>query len=128
MHTFDESTWDMTLLTLISAHQKIQTPVAHLGATGLHVGDDATVVPLVAGDQVLALQHQAYHRRVRLELHVRAGVIPVEVFLQVLVHGRRQRVPDAHVREELRLRELEVGALQRGHVRLRAALWGSGGD
>ena len=45
---------------------------------------------------------------------------PVEVFLEVLVHGGRQRVPDADVREQLRLRDVEVHALQRRHVRLRA--------
>lgn len=44
---------------------------------------------------------------------------PVEVLLQVLVHVGRQRVPQAHVGKQLRLRGLKVEALAVGRVLLR---------
>ena len=90
----------------------------HLGAARLELHDHAGVVALVAGDEVRALQHEAHDGRVLGERDVLAGVVPVEVLLEVLVHVRRHGVPDARLRHRLGLGNLHVHVLERGHVRL----------
>mmetsp|Transcript_17534 Transcript_17534/g.48843 ORF Transcript_17534/g.48843 Transcript_17534/m.48843 type:complete len:660 (+) Transcript_17534:2749-4728(+) len=88
----------------------------HLGTVGLQLSHNTGVVALIAGHQVAALQHQAHHGGLRGELNVLAGVIPVQVLLQVLVEGGGHWVPDASLREQLRIGGLHVGALQGWHV------------
>ena len=66
---------------------------AYLGAAGLHLRDNARVVALVAGDQVGALEHQANDGRVLGKVHVLARVVPVQVLLDVLVHGCMRASP-----------------------------------
>mmetsp|Transcript_27247 Transcript_27247/g.59503 ORF Transcript_27247/g.59503 Transcript_27247/m.59503 type:complete len:1448 (-) Transcript_27247:88-4431(-) len=90
----------------------------NLGTLGLHLLHHSGVVTLVTGHQVGALQHEADHDGVRRELLVLAGVIPVEVLLEVLVHGRGSRVPDAHVGEHNRLRNRHLSTGEVLHVLL----------
>mmetsp|Transcript_12457 Transcript_12457/g.34666 ORF Transcript_12457/g.34666 Transcript_12457/m.34666 type:complete len:540 (-) Transcript_12457:608-2227(-) len=82
-----------------------------LGAPGLQVHDGGGVVRLVPGDQVSPLQDQADDRGVLLELHVPPRVVPVEVLLEILVHGGGHGVPDPRVREDHGLRDLDGGQL-----------------
>ena len=89
-----------------------------LGALRLELHHHAGVVALVAGDEVGALEDEADDGRVLGEGHVLAGVVPVEVLLEVLVHVRRHGVPDARLRHSLGLGNLHVHVLERGHVRL----------
>lgn len=51
----------------------------------------------------------------QLKLH-RLRCVPVEVLLEVLVVGGRQRVPDADLWEQLRLSDGEVHALELWHI------------
>mmetsp|Transcript_5701 Transcript_5701/g.23522 ORF Transcript_5701/g.23522 Transcript_5701/m.23522 type:complete len:1185 (+) Transcript_5701:1625-5179(+) len=90
----------------------------HLGAAGLELHHHARVVALIAGDKVRALEDEADNGGVLGEGHVLAGVVPVEVLLEVLVHGRRGGVPDADVGERLGLGNLHLHVLERGDVRL----------
>ena len=48
---------------------------------------------LVAGDQVRALEHQANDGRILGEVHVLARVVPVQVLLDVLIHGCMRALP-----------------------------------
>mmetsp|Transcript_15139 Transcript_15139/g.43048 ORF Transcript_15139/g.43048 Transcript_15139/m.43048 type:complete len:671 (-) Transcript_15139:57-2069(-) len=89
-----------------------------LGTTGLELGHDTGVMALVSGHQMRPLEHQSDHRGVLLELDVGPRVVPVQVLLQILVEGRRRRVPDADIREQLRLGRAEVHVLERGRVGL----------
>mmetsp|Transcript_11005 Transcript_11005/g.26903 ORF Transcript_11005/g.26903 Transcript_11005/m.26903 type:complete len:312 (+) Transcript_11005:2848-3783(+) len=87
-----------------------------LGAAGLELHHHASVVSIVASDQVRALKHHANHGRVLGKLHVLAGVVPVQVLLEVRVHGGRGGVPDAEVREGDRLGDLHLHVSQRRDV------------
>ena len=62
-------------------------PQPHLGAACLQLRDNARVVALIPGDQVGALQDQPKDGCIGRELNILAGVVPVQVLLQVLVHG-----------------------------------------
>ena len=76
------------------------------------------VVALVAGDEVRALEDEADDGGILGKGHILAGVVPVEVLLEVLVHGGRGGVPDAGVGERLGLRNLHLHILEGGDVRL----------
>ncbi len=89
---------------------EIQAPAEdrnHTGTAELQLLNGGHVVGVIAGDDVTALQHQADHRALACFVaEIRAAGGPVEVLLEVLEHRGGQRVPDAQIREDLRLGHL----------------------
>mmetsp|Transcript_24189 Transcript_24189/g.29329 ORF Transcript_24189/g.29329 Transcript_24189/m.29329 type:complete len:564 (+) Transcript_24189:2602-4293(+) len=75
----------------------------NLSTLGLKRHDNGRVVAFVSSDQVSSLEDETDDRAVLLEHHVLPGVIPVEVFLQILIHSGSHRMPHADVREHDRL-------------------------
>mmetsp|Transcript_3229 Transcript_3229/g.10853 ORF Transcript_3229/g.10853 Transcript_3229/m.10853 type:complete len:521 (+) Transcript_3229:2840-4402(+) len=90
----------------------------NLRTLGFEFGHHTRVVAFVAGDQVRTLENETDNWGIRLELDVLTGVIPVKVLLQVLVHGRGGRVPDADIREHLGFGDGDIHPLERRDVRL----------
>mmetsp|Transcript_21009 Transcript_21009/g.46075 ORF Transcript_21009/g.46075 Transcript_21009/m.46075 type:complete len:1268 (+) Transcript_21009:731-4534(+) len=72
----------------------------NLGTASLQLRDHTRVVALITGHQVGPLEHQTNHGGIRGKLHVLAGVVPVQVLLQVLIHHGGSGVPDADLREQ----------------------------